>query len=220
MLAALTALVLLQSANTLTPSEQKQGWRLLFDGKTTRGWHNFKAEGVKPGWVVKPGALVCADPSNAGDIVTDDKFQWFELTLEFNLTKGGNSGIMYHVADDGDATWHSGPEIQIYDHPAQEGVEITGYLYQLYGSKVDASKPVGEWNRIRIVVAPKKCWTEVNGVKYYEYVLNSEDFKARLAKSKFANMPKFAKMGKGSIALQGDHGVVSFRNMKIRPLKG
>jgi hypothetical protein len=220
MLATLTALLALQGANSLTAEETKAGWKLLFDGKSTQGWHNFKAEGVRPGWQVKDGLLICAEPENAGDIVTKEKFDWFELKFDFNLSKGGNSGVMFHVADDGDATWHSGPEVQLYDHPLDGQNQITGWLYEIYPGTKDAAKPAGEWNTMRILVSPKKCETYVNGVKYYEYVLGSEDFKSRVAKSKFAGLPNFAKARTGSIALQGDHGVVSFRNMKIRPLRG
>ncbi|HJP83833.1 MAG TPA: DUF1080 domain-containing protein [Fimbriimonadaceae bacterium] len=218
MIVALTAMVLMQH-NTLSFDEARSGWRLLFDGKSTRGWHNFKASGIRPGWKVEDGVLMCADPSNAGDIVSNDKFDWFELELDFNIARGGNSGVMYHVADDGEATWHSGPEIQIYDHPAEPGTEITGYLYQLYTAPHDASRPSGEWNHMRVVVAPDKCYTEINGVRYYEYVLGSKDFRDRVAKSKFAVYPKFGKLKRGTLAIQGDHGVVSFRDIKIRPIK-
>jgi hypothetical protein len=219
MVAALAAVLAFQTQNTLTPAEEKAGWRLLFDGKSTAGWHNFKSPTIRPGWQVKDGTLTIVDPDNAGDIVTADKYDWFELTLDVKLGKGQNSGIMFHVADTGDETWHSGPEVQIYDHKAEPGVQITGYLYELYASPVDASKPAGEWNHMRIVVAPKKCETDVNGVKYYEYVLNSPDYWARVAKSKFAAFPEFSKLEKGSIAIQGDHGEVAFRNIKIRPIK-
>jgi hypothetical protein len=220
MIAALTAALVVQSMNTLTPEEVKEGWKLLFDGKSTKGWHNFKSKTIGKGWVVKDGVLTSADPSHAGDIVTDEKFDWFELTLDVNIGKGENSGVMFHVADDGEATWHSGPEVQIYDHPFEKGVETTGFLYQLYDTPTDASKPAGEWNTLRIIVAPDKCETYVNGVKYYEYVLGSPDFWARVKKSKFAEHPQFAKLNKGTIAIQGDHGKVSFRNIKIRPIKG
>lgn len=220
MIATIAALLALQQSNTLSHEEVKAGWKLLFDGKTTKGWHNFKSKTISDGWQVVDGTLTIVDPSKAGDIVTNEKYEWFELQLEAKLGKGQNSGIMFHVADDGEATWHSGPEVQLYDHPAEKGVEITGYLYQLYGSDVDASKPVGEWNHVRIVVAPDKCWTEVNGVKYYEYVLGSKDFFDRVAKSKFAEFPGFAKLKKGTIAIQGDHGNVSFRNIKIRKIAG
>ena len=219
MIATLVALIAVQGANTLTADEVKAGWKLLFDGKTTAGWTNFKSDKIRSGWKVVDGVLTITDPDEAGDIVSADKFDWFELTLDYNLSKGGNSGVMFRVADDGQATWHSGPEVQLYDHWASEGVEISGYLYQLYGSKVDASKPAGEWNKLRIMIAPDNCFTEVNGTRYYEFVWDSEDFKSRIAKSKFASLPKFAKLPIGRIAIQGDHGVVSFRNIKIRSIK-
>ncbi|MFI5384706.1 MAG: DUF1080 domain-containing protein [Fimbriimonadales bacterium] len=220
MIAALAFAVVLQTPNTLTPQEVKAGWILLFDGKTTKGWHNFKEQGIRPGWVVKDGVLTSADPNNSGDIVTDGKYDWFELQVDFNYEKGQNSGIMFHCADDGEAMWYSGPEVQIYDHPAGQGVEITGYLYELYSYPGDVSKPAGQWNHFRILISPKKCETDLNGVKLYEYVLGSKEFWARVAKSKFAAMPKFAKLTKGTIGIQGDHGAVSFRNIKLRPIKG
>lgn len=219
MITFLAAAMALQAQNTLTPQETRQGFKLLFDGKSTAGWHNFKATGVGPGWTISDGALTSTDPGTAGDIVTDEKFDWFELLIDYKITPGGNSGIMYRCADDGDAIWHSGPEIQLYDNPSDPEVQQAGWLYQLYSSKVDATKPTGQWNTLRIIVAPKKCETYMNGVKYYEYVLGSDDFKARVAKSKFADMPQFGKLDKGTIGIQGDHGVVSFRNIKIRVIK-
>ncbi len=220
MITCLAAAILFQTQtpNTLTNREVRQGWKLLFDGTTTKGWHNFKAQGVAPGWVIKDGVLT--NEHSGGDIVTDEKYDWFELQLDYNIAKDQNSGIMFHVADDGDATWHSGPEIQLFDNKVDPNGQLAGWLYQLYTSPVDATKPAGEWNHLRILISPKKCLTEMNGVKYYEYVLNSEDFKARVAKSKFKDMPQFAKIAKGSIGIQGDHGVVSFKNIKIRPIKG
>lgn len=219
MLALIAAISLVQQDNTLTNLEKHAGWRLLFDGKTTNGWHNWKAKGVKPGWKVENGVLSCTDPENASDIVTDEQYDWFELTLDVNLGKDQNSGIMFRVTEEGEAPWHSGPEIQIYDHKIEPGVEVTGFLYQLYGSTVDASKPAGEWNHLRILVSPKICQTDVNGVKYYEYVWGSDDFWARVKKSKFSKFPFFAKAAKGAIGIQGDHGKVSFKNIKIRPIK-
>jgi hypothetical protein len=218
MIGMIAAIVVLQGANTLTPDETKAGWKLLFDGKTTAGWHNFKMKTVKPGWAVKDGTLTVVDVDQAGDILTDEKFDWFELTLDYNLGKGQNSGIMFRVADAGDATWHSGPEVQLYDDQGVEGAEKSGWLYQLYKSPVDSAKPAGEWNHLRMLVSPTKCETSINDVKYYEYVLGSDDFKSRVAKSKFNEFPNFGKLPTGSIAIQGDHGVVSFRNIKIRPI--
>src|SRR5256885_16876768 len=100
-------------ANALTDAEEAAGWKLLFDGKTLHGWHNFKREGVRPGWQVKDGTLACVDPHNAGDLVTSEKFDWFELELDYNISEGGNSGIMFHVTDEGGAAWATGPEFQL-----------------------------------------------------------------------------------------------------------
>ena len=214
------SLLLVLPINTVNTAERSGGWRLLFDGKTTTGWHNFRKTGVGPGWEIHDGVLTSVHPETAGDIVTDDKFDWFELELDYNLTKGGNSGVMIHCADDeGDAMWYSGPEVQIYDDHGEEGAQKTGFLYELYSSKVDSTKPPGQWNHFRIVVAPRKCETYVNGVKYYEWEPGSKDFWDRVAKSKFAAMPMFGKLQKGTIGIQGDHGTVSFRNIKIRPYK-
>ena len=213
--------------NALTPAEKSAGWILLFNGTSFDGWHNFKQEGVKPGWQVKDGALVCVDPHNAGDIVTTGKFKWFELQLDYDISEAGNSGIMFHVTDEGGAVWATGPEFQLEDNVKAADQIRCGWLYALYqppddpktGKPLDATKPVGEWNHVRLLISPEKCVHEINGVKYFEYVLGSDDFNARVAKSKFSKMPKFAKSDTGYIALQGDHGSVSFRNIKVRPIE-
>jgi hypothetical protein len=215
-----------QPANTLSHSEQAAGWKLLFNGTNLDGWHNFKREGVLPGWQVQNGALVCVDPHNARDIVTTEEFDWFELQLEYNISEAGNSGIMYHVTDQGNAAWATGPEFQLEDNVKAADPIRCGWLYALYqppldpntGKPLDATKPVGEWNHVRLLISPEKCVHEINGAKYFEYMLGSEDFNSRVAKSKFGRMPFFAKANKGYIALQGDHGQVSFRNIKVRPL--
>lgn len=213
--------------NSLTDAEKAAGWKLLFDGKDLNGWHNFKSSGVKPGWQVKDGTLACVDPHNAGDLVTEEAFDWFELQIDYNISEGGNSGIMFHVADEGGAAWATGPEFQLEDNAKAADPQRCGWLYALYqppndpqtGKPLDATKHAGEWNHIRLIITPSKCVHEINGVKYFEYVLGSDDFKQRVAKSKFGKMPLFARFDKGSIALQGDHGQVSFRNIKIRPIK-
>jgi hypothetical protein len=214
-------------ANTLTDAEKSAGWKLLFDGKSLDGWHNFKAQGIRPGWQVKDGALACVDPKNAKDIVTNDNYEWFELQLDYNISKGGNSGILFHVTDAAGATWGTGPEIQLQDNANAKDPELSGWIYQLYkppvdektGKPMDATKPFGQWNHVRVLISPEKCETEINGVKYYEFVLNSDDFKSRVEKSKFGKMKDFAKPPTGSIALQGDHGQVAFRNIKVRPIE-
>lgn len=212
--------------NTLTAAEKSAGWKLLFDGKTLNGWSNFKKSDVKPGWQVKDGLLVCVDPHNAGDIVTAEQFGAFELQIDFKMAKGANSGIMYHVTDEGSSPWQTGPEIQLEDNAFATDPQKAGWLYALYqppidpktGKTLDTTKGAGEWNHLRVVISPDGCLHEMNGTKYVEYVIGSDDFNQRVAKSKFGAMPGFAKSAAGRLALQGDHGEVSFRNIKIRPL--
>ncbi|WP_197527765.1 family 16 glycoside hydrolase [Posidoniimonas polymericola] len=215
-----------QNVNQLTAEEQEQGWKLLFDGSSTDGWHSFKRDEVREGWKVEDGKLVCADPRNAGDLCTNDDYKWFELRLEYNISQGGNSGIMFHVTDDGGAAWATGPEFQLEDNMEAHDPTRCGWLYALYkpaedadtGQPIDATLPAGQWNQVRLLISPDGCVHEINGVEYLEYKLGSEEFNERVAASKFASMPLFAKPDKGMIALQGDHGQVSFRNVKVRPI--
>ena len=212
--------------NVVTDEERAAGWRLLFNGEDFAGWQNFKREGVRSGWQVKDGKLVCANPQDAGDLVTTSKFRSFELELEYNISEAGNSGIIYHVTDEGGAVWATGPEFQLEDNAKAKDPQRCGWLYGLYqpaddpktGKPLDATKPAGEWNKVRLVISPEKCEHWINGVKYFDYVIGSDDFKARVAASKFSRMPLFAKSGEGYIALQGDHGQISFRNIKVRSL--
>ena len=190
-------------------------------------------DSIRPGWQVKDGQLVCADPHQAGDIVTSNQYGWFELQLDYNISHAGNSGIMFHVTDEGGATWATGPEFQLEDNVDAADKIRCGWLYALYQPPIDpktdktldATKPVGEWNHVRLIIAPPpmKCEHYINDVKYFDYVLHSDDFNARVARSKFGHMEgatrNFAKADLGFIALQGDHGSVAFRNIKIRAIK-
>jgi hypothetical protein len=213
--------------NTLTDAEKAAGWELLFDGKSLDGWNLFKHQGIGPGWVIEDEAM--AKKQGGGDIVSVKKYDWFELELDYKISAGGNSGIMYHVTDAGGAIWATGPEFQLEDdYPPEDTGWLCGWLYGLYkppidpatGKPIDATKPADQWNHVRLVVTPQKCEHYVNGVKYFEYVLHSDDFNARVAASKFSRMRGFAKSDIGFIGLQGDHpGQVSFRNIKIRPVK-
>ena len=218
--------------NTLTDAEKSAGWQLLFNGKDFSGWHNFHFSDVAPGWQVTNGALVCWNPQLAGDIVTSNQYSWFELQLDYNISEEGNSGVLYHVVGEEHKdwpTWVTGPECQLLDNVKGHDAEprqMSGWLYGLYqppidpktGKPLDATKPVGEWNHIRLLITPEKCEHDMNGVKYFEYVLHSDDFNTRVKNSKFGQMPPYAKSDTGAIALQGDHGAISFRNIKIRPI--
>jgi hypothetical protein len=205
-----------QAPNTLTAEEEAAGWKLLFDGKTTNGWRSFRGKTMSDGWQVVDGALTRV--KTAGDIVSVDQYDYFELSLEYRISKGGNSGVMFHVTEDAQAPWQSGPEVQILDNKEGEDPQKSGWLYQLYKSDTDATKPAGQWNQLRIVIAPQKSEVFMNGVKYYDFVIGSRDWNDRVAKSKFKDMPGFGKATKGHIDLQEHPGQVAFRNIKLRPL--
>lgn len=215
-----------QQLNTLTDKEKKDGWKLLFDGKTTAGWRNYKKQDISPKWKVEDGALM-KDEKGAGDIITEGEYEWFELSIEYRISKDGNSGIMFRVSEDESSPYLTGPEVQVEDNINWHDPELAGWLYQLYkpavdpktGKPLDTTKPFGEWNHLRIILAPDKCETYMNGVKYYEYHIGDADWDAQVAKSKFKNMAKFGKIQKGHIDLQ-DHGdPVAFRNIKIREIQ-
>jgi hypothetical protein len=212
--------------NTLTPEEKKAGFKLLFDGKTTEGWRTYKKDKISPGWKVIEGALVRAE-GGAGDIVTKDQYDAFELLLDYRISPGGNSGLMFHVTEEGDTPWMTGPEVQIQDNKDGHDPQKSGWLYQFYqpqkdpktGQPIDATKPAGQWNTMRLVVSLKKSELYMNGVKYYEFVKGSDEWNRLLAKSKFGSMAKFGKPTKGYISLQ-DHGdEVAVRNIKIRSIE-
>ncbi|MCB1061390.1 MAG: DUF1080 domain-containing protein [Verrucomicrobiae bacterium] len=205
--------------NTLTDKEKAEGWVLLFDGKDLGAhFRSYNGEGIKEQWQVKDGVFTLTE-KGGGDIVTKKQYGAFELTLDFKISKGGNSGLMYHVIEKaGSPPWHTGPEVQIQDNVDGHDPQKAGWLYQLYAADTDATKPAGEWNTLRILITPEKCVHYMNGVKYCEYVKGSKDWDEKVAASKFSKFPDFGKPTKGHINLQ-DHGnVVSFRNVKIKSL--
>lgn len=215
----------LAGENELTASEKRGGWKLLFDGKSTDGWRNYKKDKISDGWKVQDGTLTRAD-KGAGDIITKDQYDSFELSLEYKIAEAGNSGIMFHVDEEGGAPWHSGPEIQVQDNVKGHDPQKAGWLYQLYPSVAgfmqkegpDATRPAGQWNQMQIRICPAGSEINMNGVRYSTFQVGSKDWNEKVAKSKFAAMPKFGKNGKGFICLQ-DHGdLVSYRNIKVRPL--
>ena len=208
--------------NTLTDKEKADGWKLLFDGKSTKGWHKYKGKDVGDQWKAVDGALTLAHKSgkNGGDIVTDDMFDSFELAIDWKVTKGANSGIMYRVAETEDAPYMTGPEYQILDNAGHEDGKhkdtSAASCYALYAPSEDVTKPVGEWNQTRIVIKGDHVDHWLNGKKVVSYDLGSDDWNKRVAASKFKEWKKFGTIKKGGIDLQ-DHGDdVAYRNIKIR----
>lgn len=206
-----------EKLNALTDAEVKAGWKLLFDGKTTDGWHNYRKDTISDGWKVVDGALTMSR-KGSGDIVTKDEYGAFELSIDFKISPAGNSGVIYHVKNTGKTPWQTGPEIQIQDNAAGHDPQKSGWLYQLYSSDVDTTKPAGQWNTLRVVITPSKCEHYMNGVKYCEYVKGSEDWKQKVAASKFSAFKGFGEATEGHLCLQDHNDEVAYRNIKIRPL--
>lgn len=224
--------------NTLSQSEIRKGWRLLWDGKTSNGWKSAKGDAFpNKGWAMKGGVLTVlesggGESEGGGDIVTIEQFSSFELKLEFNITEGANSGIKYFV----DPTLNKGTgsaiglEYQILDdekHPdAKAGVNGNRTVASLYDlipatnlSVPNRKKPfngVGKWNRVHIIVNDNHIEHWLNGNKVVEFERNTQMYRALVAYSKYKKWPKFGESPQGHILLQ-DHGnTVHFRSVKIR----
>lgn len=209
-----------EQAPTLTAAEKAAGWKLLFDGKSLNGWRGWKTDKPGEGWKVENGVLFRA--AQGGDLVTVDEFGDFELTLDWKIEKGGNSGIFFRVTQEGDFAWHSGPEVQILDNAVHRDgknpLTSAGSNYAVNEPIKDVTKPIGEWNSVRLVVKGAHVEHWLNGVKVVEYEIGSPDWEKRVAASKFGKIPIYGKAKRGRIGLQ-DHGdPVWFRNVKIRPL--
>lgn len=212
--------------NTLSEQERADGWELLFDGKSLDKWRGYKQDGAPDGppegWAVEDGSLTRVGPG--GDIITRERFDDFELSLEWKISEGGNSGIIYNVVEDYDTTYMSGPEFQVLDNGAHnDGKNTTtsaGANYALHAPAVDATKPVGEFNHAVIRIKGNHVEHHLNGRKLLEYELGSEAWKALVAASKFKDMPGYGKASKGHIALQNHGDKVWYRNIKIRRLEG
>jgi hypothetical protein len=249
MITAVLLLSLLQSPNTITPAEQKAGWRLLFDGRTLTGWRGLGYDTVPTAhWVVVNGAIKkiasgnvprVADgrPLVGGDLMTRDSFADFELSFEWKVTPGANSGVKYNVSEamslaQGGAGTQGGPthsalgfEYQVLDDDRHEDGKLPTHrsaaLYDLIApnEKKDLH-PVGAWNRSRIVFRGNHGEHWLNGQKVVEFELGTARMDSLLAASKYKTIPGFGqrRAGGGHIVLQ-DHGdEVYFRSIKVRPL--
>jgi hypothetical protein len=210
-----------ESMNTLTDAERREGWQLLFNGRTIDRWRGYGQTSVPAGWQVRDGTLTRSQP--AVDLVSVDEFADFELALEWRISPAGNSGIMFRVVEGPDPPYHTGPEMQILDnagHADGRAPETSaGSNYALHAPSRDMTRPVGEWNAVRLLVHGNHVEHWLNGQKIVEYELGSPDWLARVRRSKFNEWPGYGRAKSGRLVLQ-DHGdVVSYRNIKIRGLR-
>jgi 3-keto-disaccharide hydrolase len=211
------------NAGTVTA---KQKWQALFNGKSTDAWRGFRrASFPSKCWNVEGGELRTikdCDKSDRIDIITKDTYQDFELELEWRISPGGNSGIIYLVSEEEDETWKTGPEMQVLDddkHPDGKNPKTSaGALYALIAPTNKTLKPVGDYNKVRLVVRNGHVQHWLNGRKVVEYDLGSDMLKELIAQSKFKDYPHFAQNRKGHVALQYHGDEVWYRNIRIRAL--
>ncbi len=225
--------IVVEKENVLTATERREGWQLLFDGLSTKGWRGYnQATFPDKDWEVRDGSLIVLgsgleESSFGGDIVTEKEFDHFELSLEFKISPQANSGIFYLIQETpGEPTWHNAPEFQVLDDSTYLKMgsmdmrkHLTGDNYDLHASCVLASKPLGEWNHARIIVDNRRVEHWLNNQKTVEYELGSPEWEELVDQSKFSQYPAYGRARKGPIGLQ-DHGhEVWYRNLKVRLLR-
>ena len=198
-------------------------WQILFDGQNVNGLRGYRMENFPWGsWSIVDGSLKTVPGKKGIDIISIDKFKDFELELEWKLQSGGNSGIFYYATEEGDYIWQSAPEMQVLDNIGHgDGIRdetSAGALYDLIPTNRDAVMPLGQFNKVRISSKNGHIEHWLNGVKLFEYEYGSQKMKDLISKSKFRDMPFFAKSEFGRIGFQGDHGEVWYRNVKIKKL--
>jgi len=241
-LAALCSCTSKSALNQLSSEEEKEGWELLFDGKTMDKFRGYCKDDLPSAWSVsEDGAIHLAGAGkqeagthNGGDIISKENYGNFELSLEWKISQGGNSGIFIlatevcaHDSVPGEPMWRQSPEMQVMDNINHSGVkdgtlheaQLAGSLYDMIPANPQNTKPAGEWNQVKIVASNGTVEHWMNGEKVVEYHLWTDDWKNMVAKSKFADSPAFVNLAKeGHIGLQ-DHGdEVWYRNIKIRKL--
>jgi hypothetical protein len=182
-------------------------------------WRGYKKDVVPEQWVNEDANTIYLTGGGAGDLITREQYESFDLTMEWKISPNGNSGVMYRVSETDGPTYFTGPEMQVLDNAVASGdlLHSAGADYALHAPAEDNSRPVGEWNEMRMIVDGPHVEYWMNGVQQCTYELWSEEWNARVAASKFKQWPGFGMNKRGHIALQ-DHGnPVWYRNIVIRP---
>lgn len=220
------------SSTNSTSTTGKDGWISLFDGKTLNGWHSYGKSAPGSAWMVDDGAIHL-DASNksgyqskdGGDLVTNESFKDFILQLDWKISKGGNSGVIFYIHEDParfTESWRSGPEIQVLDNAGHPDAKIykhrAGDLYDLLASSPETVKPFGEWNHLEIKSQNGKLDVSLNNTHVLSTTMWDDNWKNLIAGSKFKNAPDWGTFREGKIALQ-DHGDdVWYKNIRIKRL--
>ena len=209
--------------NTLAAVEKKKGWKLLFDGLTTNGWHGYNLKGFPDSWIIEDGVFTTTTKggSESQDIITDKEYHNFAFSVDFKLMKGTNSGIIFQVNEDPKYKfpYETGPEFQIIDQanwpdPLKDW-QICGANYAMYPPKALPSKPVGEWNHLMLVVDGNHVTQIINGVVVVQYEKYTDEWKKLRSSGKWADFPDYGKFDTGHISLQNHGTQIWFSNIKL-----
>ncbi len=225
----ITLVAVIVGSSTNDVSAQEGEWVSLFDGKTTKGWHTYGKSKAGAAWEVSNGTLHLnidgKTQDDRGDLVTDKEYENYHLKLEWKISAGGNSGVIFNIHEDKEKyenTYNSGPEMQVLDSDNHADGKIfkhrTGDLYDLIPSSSEPVKPVGEWNLAEIISNNGKLQFFLNGVNIVTTTMYNDEWKKLIAGSKFAEWPGFGTYKKGKIALQDHNDKVWFRNIQIKEL--
>lgn len=206
-------------------SAQSKKWISLFDGKTLKGWRTYQHK-PSGSWLVSDGVLYCKGNKEGNqqhaDLITEEEFGNFELSIEWKIASGANSGIIYRANEKYGASYESGPEYQLIDdsgYPGKlEDYQKTGANYAMDAPVINATKPAGEWNETRIIVNKGHVEHWLNGKKVVEYELWSDSWKAHKAAGKWKDKEGYGMSEAGHIALQDHGGEAWFKHIRIRKL--
>jgi hypothetical protein len=212
--------------NTLTKKEKKKGWQLLFDGITTDGWHGYNINGFPDCWALEDGAFTMNTEGGKEslDIITNATYRNFAFSVDYKLTRGANSGIIFQVAEDTiyKFPYETGPEFQVMDNEnwpdSLEDWQISGANYAMYPPMVKPYKPLGEWNHLFLFVNGNDVTQILNGEVVVKYEKNSEEWKKLRNSGKWLNFPDYGKYDEGHISLQNHGTKVWYRNIKLKKL--
>jgi hypothetical protein len=219
------------AAGILTEQEKTEGgWQVLFDGQTTKGWHNYGGGPAGSAWKIADGAIYLDTSTKkngkvegGGDLTTDEEFENFHLKLEWKIAQNGNSGIIFYVNEDTakyKKSYETGPEMQVLDNDGHSDGKIkkhrAGDLYDLISCSKETVKPVGEWNQAEIKCVNGKLDLYLNGENVVSTTLWDDNWKKMLAGSKFRQWPGFGTFKKGKICLQDHDNTVWYRNIRLK----
>ena len=212
--------------NTLTAKEKKSGWQLLFDGSSTTGWRGYNMTGFPDAWAIEDECLTMNTTGGAEsqDIITEKTYKNFAFSVDYKITPGANSGIIYQIKEDAKYKfpYETGPEMQIVDDDGWPGGleewQKSGASYAMYPAKVKAYKPVGEWNNLFIYVKDNKVTQILNGKVVVEFEKYSDEWNKLRNSGKWTDFPDWGKFDEGHISLQNHGTKVWFRNIKLKEL--